>query len=271
MHKLPMTVGGHSALEDELTHRIRIERPRLIQRIQEAIADDSNLAENSEYQAAKAEQEIKGHDQELAEDIWAPRVLRDPEHVKVTATAAMEAEASGNGSRSAQRSLNPPRRWATLNAFRQGLRELGYVEGQNFVIEYRAADGRIERFSDLADELARLKVDLILAPVTPAALAVKRVTTTIPVVVPAMGDPVGDGLVASLARLGGNITGLTSLGPELATKRLDLLKQALPNTSRVALLWHPGENTTSNMLKAIEAAARTCPLSSPRNSSWSSS
>src|SRR5262249_20185968 len=116
---------------------------------------------------------------------------------------------------------------AILDAFRQGLRERGYVEGQNIAIEYRAADGRIERFPELATELVRLNPDLIVAGNPPAARAAKEATTTIPIVVPVMGDPVGDGLVASLARPGGNITGMTFLGPELATKRLELLKQAL--------------------------------------------
>jgi putative ABC transport system substrate-binding protein len=157
-------------------------------------------------------------------------------------------------------SFESPEAQATLSAFRQGLREHGYLEGQNILIEYRAADGRIERFPRLATELARLNLDLILAPNTPAALAAQQATNTIPIIVPAMGDPVGDGLVASLARPGGNITGLTFLGPELAAKRLGLLKQALPNASRVAVLWHPGafgERTTTDMLKSTDDAART--------------
>ncbi len=156
-------------------------------------------------------------------------------------------------------SLESPEARAMLDPFRQGLREHGYVEGQNIVIEYRSADGKIERFQHLATELTNLKLDLILAPNTPAARAVQHATTTIPIVVPAMGDPVGDGLVASLERPGGNITGLTFLGPELATKRLELLKQALPNASRVAALWHPGafgESTTREMLQATNGAAR---------------
>ena len=157
-------------------------------------------------------------------------------------------------------SLESPEARAMIDAFQQGLRERGYVEGQNIVIDYRSADGRIESFPRLANELAGLKLDLILAPNTPAADAVQRATTTIPIVVPVMGDPVADGLVASLAQPGGNITGLTFLGPELVTKRLGLLKQALPNASRVAALWHPGaysERTTREMLQATDAAART--------------
>jgi putative ABC transport system substrate-binding protein len=147
-----------------------------------------------------------------------------------------------------------------LDAFRQGLRERGYVEGQNIVIEYRAADGKIERFPELATELVRLNLDLIVAGNTPAARAAKEATITIPIVVPVMGDPVGDGLVASLARPGGNITGMTFLGPELAIKRLELLKQALPTISRVAALWHPGaygESTMREMMRKMEVAAGT--------------
>ena len=157
-------------------------------------------------------------------------------------------------------SLESPEGRIAVDAFRQGLRERGYVEGENIVIEYRAADGRIERLPGLASELARLKVDLIVAGPTAGARAAQQATTTIPIVATVMGDPVGDGLVASLARPGGNITGLTFLGPELVPKRLELLKEALPKVARVAALWHPGafsERTTRDMLKATEAAART--------------
>ena len=149
---------------------------------------------------------------------------------------------------------------AILDAFRQGLLERGYVEGQNIVIEYRSADGKIERLPGLAIELVRLKVDLIIAGNTPMARAAQQATTSIPIVGSVMGDPVGDGLVASLARPGGNITGLTFLGPELVPKRLGLLKEALPRVSRVAALWHPGsfgDRTIRDMLKETEAAART--------------
>jgi ABC-type uncharacterized transport system substrate-binding protein len=156
--------------------------------------------------------------------------------------------------------LDSPETRVLLDAFRQGLRERGYVEGQNIVVEYRAADGQLERFPALATELVRLKVDLIVATGTPAALAAQHATNTIPIVTPVMGDPVGDGLVASLARPGGNITGLTFLGPELVGKRLELLKEALPGASRIAALWQPGayaERTTRDMLQETEAAART--------------
>jgi putative ABC transport system substrate-binding protein len=112
--------------------------------------------------------------------------------------------------------------------------------GQNFILEPRGADGKIEQLSGLADELVRLKVDLIFAVATPAARAAQKATTTIPIVAMSMGDPVGDGLVTSLARPGGNITGSTFLGPALVPKRLALLKETLPAISRVGALWHPG-------------------------------
>jgi putative ABC transport system substrate-binding protein len=149
---------------------------------------------------------------------------------------------------------------AVLDAFRQGLRERGYVEGQTIVIEYRFAAGRVERFPDLVAELARLRVDVIVAGSTPAALAAKQVTTRIPIVVAVMADPVRDGLVASLARPGGNITGSTFLAPALVAKRLQLLKEAVPGASRVAVLWHPGlygEHTMRDMLTEAEVAAQT--------------
>jgi putative ABC transport system substrate-binding protein len=145
-----------------------------------------------------------------------------------------------------------------LKAFRQALRELGYIEGQNVVIEYRSADGRIERLPDLVRELIDLKVDVIVAGATPAGRAAHQATKTIPIIVSAMGDPIGDGFVASLARPGGNVTGTTFLGPELVPKRLALLKELLPSASRVAVLWHPGafgDQTMKEMQKEIGDAA----------------
>ena len=145
-------------------------------------------------------------------------------------------------------------------AFRQGLRDLGYVEGRNVVIEYRDAEGKLERLPALAAELVALKVDVILVGSTPPALAAKQATRTLPIVFAAVGDPVTDGLVTSLARPGGNVTGLsTSAAPELVGKRLELLKQAVPGVTRVAVLWQPGglgERTEKDMLKEAEAAAR---------------
>jgi putative ABC transport system substrate-binding protein len=144
-------------------------------------------------------------------------------------------------------------------AFRQGLRDLGYVEGDNVVIEYRDAEGKVERLPALAAELVALKVDVIVVPNTPAALAAKQATRTLPIVVAFAADPVTDGLVTSLARPGGNVTGLTSLNPELIGKCLEQLKQAVPGVNRVAVLWPPGglgERTDKDMLKGAEVAAR---------------
>jgi putative ABC transport system substrate-binding protein len=144
-------------------------------------------------------------------------------------------------------------------AFLQGLRDLGYVEGRNVVIEYRDAEGKSERLPALAAELVALKVDVIVAPSTPAALAAKQATKTIPIVFASVPDPVTDGLVTSLARPGGNVTGLSLLAPELVGKRLELLTQAVPGVSRVAVLWQPGglgERTEKDQLKAADVAAR---------------
>jgi len=146
-----------------------------------------------------------------------------------------------------------------LEAFRHGLRDLGYVEGRNVVIEYRDAEGKLERLPALAAELVALKVDVILAPATPTALAAKQATKTIPIVFAVAGDPVGSGLVTSLARPGGNVTGLSVLSTELVGKCLELLTQAVPGVSRVAALWQPGvvgERTEKDVLKAAEVAAR---------------
>ncbi len=127
-------------------------------------------------------------------------------------------------------------------AFRQGLRELGYVEGQNIVFEYRCAEGRLERLPDLAAELVRLKVDVIVAAATPAAVAAKTATDTIPIVMVAAAIPSGAGLVASLARPGGNVTGPTStFGRDLVGKQLELLKETVAELSRVAVLWNPDD------------------------------
>jgi ABC-type uncharacterized transport system substrate-binding protein len=160
-------------------------------------------------------------------------------------------------------SLESPEGRNALDAFRQALSELGYIEGQNIIIEYRAAAGKIDRLPTLATELALLKVDIIVAGATPAGLAAQQATTTTPIVVTAMGDPVRDGLVASLARPGGNITGTAFLGPELVPKRLALLREVLPKISRVAVLWHPsafGERTMRDMLDETSKAARTLDL-----------
>ncbi len=144
-----------------------------------------------------------------------------------------------------------------VDALRQGLRDLGYVEGQNIAIEYRFAEGKAERLPDLAAELVRLKVDVIVAPNPPGALAAKNATTTIPIVMAIAGDPVGLGLVASLARPGGNVTGLSNVSVELAPKQLQLLKQAVPKVSRVAVLWNPGNKANALSFRELEVAARS--------------
>ena len=123
-----------------------------------------------------------------------------------------------------------------LDAFRQGLRELGYIEGKNINIEYRFASGRVEQLPELAVELVHLKPDVIVTPATAASLAAKQATGTIPIVIAGVADAVGAGLVASIARPGGNVTGLTSISAELGGKRLELLKGVVPKASRVAVL-----------------------------------
>jgi putative ABC transport system substrate-binding protein len=144
-------------------------------------------------------------------------------------------------------------------AFLQGLRDLGYVEGRNLMIEYRDAEGKPERLPALAAELVALKVDVILAAGEPHALAAKQATKTIPILFTVAADPVASGLVTSLARPGGNVTGLSSVGPDLVGKRLERLKQAVPGVSRVAVLWQPGaadERTEKDLLKGADVAAR---------------
>ena len=140
-------------------------------------------------------------------------------------------------------------------AFRQGLRELGYVEGRNIALESRWAEGRFERLPDLAAELARLKVDVILAGGTPSALAAKNATRTIPIVMVNVADPVRAGLVASLARPGGNITGPTLLNPELSAKRVELLKEVVPKVSRVAAFMNPASPATPVLWEETQRAA----------------
>src|SRR5262245_37201042 len=144
-------------------------------------------------------------------------------------------------------------------AFRQGLRDLGYVEGRNLVIEDRNAEGKAERLPALAAELVALKVDVIVAASTPAALAAKQATRTLPIVFTAVADAVTSRLVTSLAQPSGNVTGLSVLAPELVGKCLELLTQAVPRVNRVAVLWQPGavgERTEKDTLKEAEVAAR---------------
>jgi putative tryptophan/tyrosine transport system substrate-binding protein len=147
-----------------------------------------------------------------------------------------------------------------VDAFRQGLRELGYIEGQNIAIEYRFASGHVERLPGLAAELVRLKVDVIVAPSTPTALAAKQATSRIPIVFAVVADAVGAGLIVNFARPGGNITGLTSSSAELGGKRLELLKQMVPRASRVAVLYNPADRSNVLVLKQLKEAAPTLRL-----------
>jgi putative ABC transport system substrate-binding protein len=143
-----------------------------------------------------------------------------------------------------------------MNAFREGLYELGHVEGKNISIEYRYAGGKLDRLPGLAAELVSLKVDVIVTSSAPGAVAAKNATKTIPIVFVTAGDPVETGLVTSLARPGGNITGLTTHAPELSGKRLELLKEVLPRITRVAVLWNPSNPGFSDMLKEMQAASQ---------------
>ena len=142
-------------------------------------------------------------------------------------------------------------------SFFQELRDLGYVEGRNLLVERRYSEGLAERFPEFAAELVRLKLDLIIATTTPAALAVKNATKTIPVVLPNSIDPVGVGLVASLAQPGGNITGTTQLAPDLFAKRLQLLVDAIPNVSTVAVVWNAANPANTRSWREVQSAART--------------
>jgi putative ABC transport system substrate-binding protein len=144
--------------------------------------------------------------------------------------------------------------------FVNGLRELGFIEGQNLAVEYRLAGGRFDALDALAQELVRLNLDVIVTATTPAAKAAQRATSTVPIVIIDPGDPVQSGLVASLARPGGNITGQSSIAPELAGKRLQLLKEAAPTISRVAMMWNAAIPPAELALKELRAAAGTLKL-----------
>ena len=144
---------------------------------------------------------------------------------------------------------------ANIEALRSGLRQRDYVEGRNLIIEYRAAQGKLERLPELATDLVRARVDVIVTGGTAAIRAARDATATIPIVFAGGADPVGTGLVASLARPGGNVTGVTTINVELTPKRLELLKETIPTLSRVGLLWHPGSATSPRSLQELERAA----------------
>jgi putative ABC transport system substrate-binding protein len=176
----------------------------------------------------------------------------------LTAAAQPAAKVYRIGYLAAGSATSNPR---VLEAFQQGLRDLGWVESQNIVIEYRWADGRFDRLPDLAAELVRLKVNVIVAAPTPAALAAKNVTGTIPIVGMSLTDPVGLGLIASLGRPGGNVTGVSySVGAEIFGKDLELLKEVTPGVRRVAVLSNPGSPARPRTITNIRHAARSLGL-----------
>jgi putative ABC transport system substrate-binding protein len=141
-------------------------------------------------------------------------------------------------------------------AFRQGLRALGYVEGLNIIIEYRYAGGELSRFPGLAEELIQANVDVIVASSAPGVSAAKKATKTIPIIMTNVGDPVGEGIIDSLARPGENVTGLTGVAPDLSGKRLELLKETVPRLLRTGVLWDPGNQGATTLFKETEVAAQ---------------
>ncbi|HEY7433989.1 MAG TPA: ABC transporter substrate-binding protein [Methylomirabilota bacterium] len=149
---------------------------------------------------------------------------------------------------------NPP---ATFEDFRVGLTELGYVEGRNIAFEYRWAQGNLDQLPRFAEELVGLKVDVIVTLGPPAAIAVKRATETTPIVVLAIGDPVASGLVSNLSRPGGNLTGTTRMLSEMSTKHVELLKQAVPSLSHLAVLWNPDNSSHTPALRSAETTAHS--------------
>ena len=172
---------------------------------------------------------------------------------------ASQAQQAGKAARIGLVSTNVVGNRHLIEAFRQGLSDLGYVEGRNLMIEYRSAEGKLDRFQALATELVALKVDVIVATNTQAALAARQATATIPIVFAGPADPVSSGVVTSLSRPGGNVTGLSSMPTlELAGKPLELLTQAVPGRTRFAALWHRDypQHTQEDILGAVEGAAR---------------
>jgi len=177
----------------------------------------------------------------------------------LAAPLAAKAQQAAESARVGLLSTNQARGLRLIEPFRQGLRDFGYVEGRSIVLEFRNAEGKRERFPMLAAELVALKVDVIVATGTPAALAAKQATATIPIVFLAVSDPVESGLVTSLGRPGSNVTGLSNVAPQLVGKGLELLKQTVPGVSRVAVLWEPGgtgERADRATLAEAEVAGR---------------
>ncbi len=146
---------------------------------------------------------------------------------------------------------------ARYRGFQQGLRELGYVEGQNIIIEFRSADESLERLNDLAGELVRLRVDVIVAGSTLGAAASKRATSTIPIVMANVSNPVGQGLVGTLARPGGNVTGLTTMSQEITGKRLEMIREVVPRLRRIGVLWNQDAPANAAVLKELKPIAQS--------------
>jgi putative ABC transport system substrate-binding protein len=179
----------------------------------------------------------------------------------LVAPLAAEAQPAGKVYRIGRLSPGPPIESSAFEeAFRQGLHELGYVEGQNLVIEYRYAEGSLDRLRDLADELVRLKVDVIVTGGVAAVRAAQHATRTIPTVMAGTFDPLGQGLVASLAHPGGNITGLSFLSAELPGKRLELLKETVPQSTHIAVLANPANPSYESHMHNLTVAARALGL-----------
>jgi putative ABC transport system substrate-binding protein len=172
--------------------------------------------------------------------------------VLVAVPFAAEAQPGKNVPRIGVLWPNPP---STFEFVRQGLNELGYVEGRNIIFEYRWGQDKLSQLPELARELVHLKVDLIVTLAPPATMAAKNATQTIPIVFVAIGDPVASGLVASLARPAGNLTGTTRMLAEMSVKHVEFLKQAIPTLSRLAILWNPANSSHGPALKAAEATA----------------
>jgi len=174
-----------------------------------------------------------------------------------TAVWPLAARAQQAGSRHTVGILSASGAPALNTVFVAALSELGWVEGKNVVFEHRYADNRLERLPGLAADLVRLKVDVIAAAGTLAPLAAKQASSTIPIVMTAAGDPLGSGLIASLARPGGNVTGMSLMAPDLGGKRLELLKEVLPRLARVAVLWNAANPYSALVFKETQAAGRT--------------
>src|SRR3989454_2511704 len=177
----------------------------------------------------------------------------------LVAPLAAEAQPPGQVYRIGYLGTDPPpaHLWEALL---DGLRERGYREGRNLVFERRFSEGKAERFPELAAELVRLRVDCIIVPTTPAALAAKHATQTIPIVMTTANDPLGAGLVASLARPGGNVTGLSAFASDLSGKRLELLKEVVPGLTQVAVLWNPANPASPSAWQEAQTAARALGL-----------